>query len=362
MDLILKPTAKCNFACTFCSSTVLSEQSDEIVDLSDVVRFLNRFPETRTIILNGGDPMMMRPEYYWKLIEILENSKSEATLSFTTNLWPFYKKPEMWEELFKHPRVGVTTSFQYGNGRLKGDLSPFSEEDFIAVSDLFLERIGYRPDFIAVIDKSNEDSVLETVRLAQRLGVESKINHLVASGPVVEFRGVQMGAENNFFTKADMYAHYVAIYDAGLMEWEYNTKQMARALAEQNTSCPLARDCDSGIRTLQPEQGYYSCGAFGDDRTHAIDFEAEMAGDFFRPLSSDYEINTMKDACYVCPMFSICNGCRKTVADTKRFGLTEYHCRKMKELAPRIIEINGLTGILEPTEYIDETPAIIAKG
>ena len=290
---------------------------------------------------------------------MLEDKGLETTLSFTTNLWAFHKKPSLWMDLFRHPRVGVTTSFQYGDARLKGDLTPLSEQEFINISNQFQALVGYRPDFISVIDQSNADSVLKTVQLARFLGVEAKINHVVASGPEVEFRGVTMGGENSFWTKADMYAHYVAIYDAGLMEWEYNTKQMAKVLAEQNTTCPLARDCDSGIRTLQPEQGYYSCGAFGDDRTHAIDFEREMAGEFFRPLSQDYELLSMKASCFSCPMFAICNGCRKTIQDTKRFGMVEDHCRKMKALAPKIIEINGLSGILEPTEYIDESPQLI---
>ncbi|MNL84531.1 hypothetical protein D3C87_2125280 [compost metagenome] len=70
----------------------------------------------------------------------------------------------------------------------------------------------------------------------------------------------------------------------------------------------------------------------------------------------------MKESCYTCPMFDICNGCRKTVHDTKKMGLVEYHCKKMKSLAPRIIEINGMTDLLEPTPYVDESLPLIARG
>lgn len=361
MDLILKPTVKCNFACTFCSSTVLSEQPNDELDLVYVDRFLQRFPGTRTIIVNGGDPLMMSPQYYWDILALLERHKSKAIISLTTNLWAFYKKPEKWEALFRHPQVGVATSFQYGDARLKGDLTPFTESEFWAVSDLFLDRVGYRPEFIAVIDRSNEDSVLRTVELAKTMDVVCKINHAVASGPQVVKRGVTMGNEDKFFTQADIYEHYIRIWEAGLAEWEYNTQQMARRLAQGNTTCPLSRDCDTGIRTLQPDGSYYSCGAFGDDRTHSIDFDYEMQGGLARPLSSDPDLSSMKLACYACPMFSICNGCRKTVHDTKRLGLVEYHCRKMKALAPEIIRINGMEAFLEPTPYEDETPQLIAK-
>jgi Arylsulfatase regulator (Fe-S oxidoreductase) len=362
MDLILKPTQRCNFKCTFCSSTYLTDDANEVVSLEDVERFIVRYPETRTIIVNGGDPLMMPVQYYWDLIAILDRLESDASISFTSNLWPFYKKPEMWEELFRHPRLGVTTSFQYGDARLKGDKTPFTEEEFWAVSDLFLERIGYRPDFIAVVDKSNEHTVLDTVRLAQRMGVEAKVNYAVASGPVVLNKGVSMGNAETMYTQADMYEKYLEIYDAGLMQWEFNTKQLVKRLSTQNTICPLSRDCDGGIRSLQPGNQYFSCGAFGDDLKYPIDFEKEMAGEFFTPLRNQEELWSMKDACNECPMFPVCNGCRKTVADTKRLGLAEHHCKKMKTLAPRIIELNGQTEYLIPTPYVDESVQLIAKG
>lgn len=362
MDLIVKPTQRCNFKCTFCSSTYLSEDNNEIVSLMEIERFIVRFPETRTLIINGGDPLMMSPEYYWDMIAILDRLNCDASISLTTNLWPFYKKPEKWEVLFKHERVGVATSFQYGDGRLKGDGTPLTEAEFVAVSDLFLERIGYRPDFIAVIDKDNEHTVLDTVRLAQRLGVEAKINYAVASGPVVLNKGVAMGHADKMYTQADMYAQYIEIYDAGLAQWEYNTKQMVRRLKTQNTTCPLARDCDGGIRSLQPGGGYFSCGAFGDDLKYPIDFDREMAGEFFTPLRNQEELWSMKEACNECPMFLICNGCRKTVADTKRLGLAEHHCKTMKSIAPRIIEMNGMKGYLIPTPYVDESVQLIARG
>jgi sulfatase maturation enzyme AslB (radical SAM superfamily) len=361
-SLILKPTELCNFKCTFCSSTKLSDEGTAIVELSEIETYLIRFPETQTIIVNGGDPLMMPPKYYWDIIEILDRLKCPASISFTTNLWAFYKKPEMWTELFKHPRVGVCTSFQFGNARLKGDLKPFTVEEFWAISTLFLAHVGYRPDFISVITPENVDTVMDTVLLAKEMGVQAKINHAVASGPEVEYKGIIMGNHNSMFTQADIYEHYVMIHNAGLAKYEYNTQQMARRLIGDDTTCPLSRSCDEGIRSLQPGKGYYSCGAFGDDQLFPIDFDREMAGEFFTPLQVVPELASMKESCFVCPMFAICNGCKKTIHDTKRLGLTEHHCRKMKSLAPQIIEINGLTGHVEPTDYVDESVQLIAKG
>lgn len=354
MDLILKPTAACNFKCTFCSSTHDSIQGEEQnVDVAKVEQFLTRYPDTRTVIVNGGDPLMMKPAYYWQILEVMQRLAPKAILSFTTNLWAFYKKPEMWEELFRHPNVGVCTSFQYGNKRLKGDLTPFTEEEFWKISDMMLARVGYRPPFIAVIDSDNEDTILQTILLARKMDVVCKINPALSSGKPTYFKGIKIGNAGKMFTVADIYKHYVAIYKAGLAKWEYNTTQMMKRLRQEATTCPLSGDCDSHIRALQPN-GYFSCGAFGDDNAYPIDFDAEMAGEKFTPLTGREELFSLKNACFECPMFSICNGCKKTVVDMKDLGLVEAHCQKMKGLAQDIINANNMQAHLTPTPYISE--------
>lgn len=358
IDLIIKPTERCNFKCTFCSSTAIQDENVSDLDLSSIRQFLVRYPDTRTIIVNGGDPLMMKPEYYWEILKMLEELKmTQTTLSLTSNLWAFYKKPDMWTDLFKHPRVGVATSFQYGNARLKGDGTVYTEEEFWRISDLFLERAGYRPSFISVISKENEDTILQTVELAKKMGVVCKINHAMASGPKkTTFKGIVIGNEDSTYVLSDIYEAYLKIHQAGLAQWEHNTSQLMIRLKGLNTTCPQSRNCDEGIRALQPGDKYYSCGAFGDDGLHPIDFQKELAGEFFKPLRDKEELLSLKMSCFECPMFAICNGCRKTIHDLKKLDLVETHCRKMKTIAPAIIELNGLTGVVEPTPYVQEYP------
>ena len=358
MDLIIKPTELCNFKCSFCSSTQLTDEKKNWLKHDQIFRFLERFPETKTIIVNGGDPLMMEPNYYWKIIDWLDEREYTTSLALTTNLWPFYKKPSKWVDLFNNERVGITTSFQYGGGRLKGDYSEFTEEDFYKCSDAMLEHCGYRPDFISVITRENEHNAIKNVELAKKMseqkipegtlhnfwreektGVECKLNYAMASGE-----------QKEPFLLSDIYEKYVEIYKAGLAPWEFNTSQMMLAINDTATSCPLRRKCDEGIRCLQPDGDYYSCGAFGDDKDKAIDFEEEMKGKFFTPLQDDLNLSTMKKSCYSCPMFNICNGCRKTVKDYKEAGVVEKHCEKMKRIGKDILIANNKSHI-EMTPY-----------
>ena len=340
MDLIVKPTELCNFKCSFCSSSKITfEDNTAILDLNKIFKFLKRFPDTQTIIVNGGDPLMMKPNYYWKIIEFLDKHDMPASISLTTNLYPFLTKPLKWKELFNHPRVGVATSFQYGGGRLKGDYSEFTEEDFWRCSDAMLEHVGYRPSFIAVIVEENEDTHIKTVELAKKMDVICKVNYAMASG-----------SQSAPYQLSKIYERYVEIWKAGLSDWEHNTQQMMVRLRGESTICPQSRTCDSGIRTLQPEGDYYSCGAFGDDLDKAIDFDYEMNGGFSTPLATDLNLMSLKNACYTCPMFEICNGCKKTIKDLKQHNMVEDHCKHMKTLASDIISINSINRQLTPYE------------
>jgi radical SAM protein with 4Fe4S-binding SPASM domain len=163
-----------------------------------------------------------------------------------------------------------------------------------------------------------------------------------------------MGQEGKPYMLSKIYAIYVRIWELGLTEWEFNTKQMVSRLRGSGTTCPQNRSCDSGIRTLQPSGDYYSCGAFGDDRQYAIDFKKEMAGSKILPIKFQPELQSLKQSCFTCPMFEICNGCRKTIKDLKEHGLVEAHCSQMKQLAPKILVANDMTDI-EVNPYIDES-------
>jgi radical SAM protein with 4Fe4S-binding SPASM domain len=329
MELIIKPTEVCNFACTFCSSTEIATSKASRLEHSRIFRFLERFPETRTIIVNGGDPLMVPPEYYQAILDHLDREGLPATLSLTTNLWAFFKQPDRWTTLFSHPRVGVCTSFNYGETRRISPSRNYTEELFWKVSDLFLERIGYRPDFISVINEENFDRALENVELARRMGVVCKLNYAMASG-----------LQQKPLVLSKIYRKYLEIEELGLTPWEFNTQQMILRMQKSPTTCPQSRGCDSSIRSIQPDGDYYSCGAFADDRDYSIDFDREMNSSVIAtPLQDSLELQFLKLECLTCPLFEICNGCKKTVRDLKRHDLVQEHCTGMKALAPRIVAL-----------------------
>ncbi len=269
---------------------------------------------------------MVRPNYYWRILEHIEANNLITKISFTTNLWDFYLHPEKWTALFQHERVGVTTSFNYGETRRVSKSKNFTEDLFWKVSDKFSNLIGYRPDFISVVNDQNESTALDNVLLAKKMNVECKLNYAMASG-----------RESRPYQLSKIYQIYLEIIKNKLTPWEFNTKELIKGINKRTTICPRNRTCDSGIRCIQPSGDYYSCGAFGDDHEHSIDFDQEMNDtNISTPLSDNFELSSLKMECFGCPMFEICNGCHKTISDLKRFNMVESHCQLMKQLEKEI--------------------------
>ena len=330
MELIIKPTERCNFKCSFCSSTNIADDRKSVLSHEKIFQFLKRYPETSTIIVNGGDPLMMPPEYYFEILDYIEANGLNTNVSLTSNLWAFYKNPKRWAPLFRHPLVGVTTSFHYGNTRKITHDRVFKEEDFLRISQMFLDEVGYRPDFISVITNDNFDNCMNNVYLAQKLNVECKLNYALMSGD-----------QSEPFLKGKIYSVYLEIIEKGLHPWEYNSKQLLNMKRSLSTTCPLNRSCDTSIRALQPEGDYYSCGAFGDDRLFEISFDKEVvqSGPRDTPLASAQGIQFMKEDCLSCPLFNICNGCKKTIHDVKKMGWVELHCAEMMKNGKKLAAI-----------------------
>lgn len=325
MDIIVKPTQRCNFKCDFCSSNKIDSSGNATLPLESIFSLLEN-NKVDTIIINGGDPLMMPPEYYWNLIQYLDDHNMDTSVSFTSNLWDFYLQPEKWKKLFQNKRVGVTTSFQYGTGRKLANGTVFTEDLFRAILKLFKEYIGYVPMFIGVITNENENRVLDTVRLAKDLGTICKLNPAVKSGRC---------KQNYPLWKA--YQKYIEIIEAGLAEYEHNASILKDVVHNSHKTCPYNRDCWKHIRAISPNGLIHSCGCFNDD--HIINIEHGnktycLSEYTDKELLKDFK--SLKSECFACDLFPLCNSCFKQIHDIKQDHLEQDHCFHMKQLGQKL--------------------------
>lgn len=304
MELIIKPTGRCNFNCTFCSAGLLNikHQTKVPEELKKVINTIK--PDG--LIFTGGDPLCVNPSYYEEILTL-----GEFNIAFTTNLKDFYFHPEKWENLFKNKRLGIGTSFQYGNDRLWDKNTPYTEEMFIKVMTMFKERIGYVPPFISLINNANEKQALDHLHLAKKLNTKCKLNMTLA-----------LGKSKNFYPLYKMIDIWLKAKELGLDKYQDTKIQFYNGGCNFNTNL----SCKSTIRAFwlsNTNEITYSwcedCGTSG--LTLPLDTKKVI------PTKEKLDINTLlSEKCLTCELCNLCNACTSLRNTNKQ---TKNHCEEM---------------------------------
>lgn len=172
---------------------------------------------------------MVKPDVYYRLLEMFDGG-----ISLTSNLKNFALKPAEWINLMRHPRIGVCTSFQYGEGRRWDENTVYDEVMFRNVMKMFRDMVGYTPMFISVIGKGNENRALDHVRLAKDLGTKCKLNGVL-----------DLGRSDESYPLYKMIDIWLAVKKEGLEQWHDCSVQMLHGGCNFNTNLM----CGSTIRS-----------------------------------------------------------------------------------------------------------------
>lgn len=318
MTLMIKPTFKCQFKCDFCSAGKIQNSfrcdPDEI-QLLDIIRDMS--PDD--LIVTGGDPLLKSVDFYKEILD--QNNKTK--ISFTTNLWDFYQHPDKWVELFKDDRVGVCTSFQYGDRRKKPDFTPYTEQDFVNVIQKFKDYVGYVPPFISVISDENERYVYDHVRLAERLETKCKLNGV---NPI--------GCATDYYPRYKMLKHYIHIYDIGLEKYEEHTSNRGLGNCPFNT-CEMCEHFNRSCCINNGEIQYSYC----EDMSF-LSPEYNLSTKDSKSISKLTSQIEVPQECMCCKMMKLCNGCalHKFILHRKHFKSDKY-CEEMNKLYDDLIRI-----------------------
>lgn len=315
MELIIKPTGRCNFNCTFCSSANL-DIAHPTTGVPKPIKDLILKMKPTNIIVTGGEPLTIDPEYYLELQEL-----GKCHISFTSNMKDFYFHPEKWERLVKDPNMGFITSFNYGDTRRWDENTPYTEEKFIEVSNLFKEVSGkdFLP-FIAVIDESNEDMLLDHVYLAKRLGTLVKINN-----------ASKIGRCGKNYPKWKMIKAYLNIIDLGLGDYEITCREREFGRCAFNTNFM----CNSTIRCCYVDSAGKLHYGICDDEVSA-EREIPMDEEFPVPINPKVpgKDQYIHDKCVYCELFRFCHGCNAHRLHAREFP---EHCSEMLKMKDDLI-------------------------
>lgn len=306
MELIIKPTSRCNFNCTFCSAKFLKIKDTDVVpdELKKVIKVL----QPNRLIFTGGDSLLASPKYYNEILTL-----GDYEISLQSNLKDFYLHPEKWTEFLKNPRVDIGTSFHYGDTRKWDVNTPYTEDMFIKVIDKFNNIIGYKPSFIAVISNENEDRALDHLELAKKIGTTCRLNRLMP-----------IGGSKEYYPLYKMIDIWEKILTSDLAKYLDSDKQFVHGTCCFNTNLL----CESTIRAFWlKEDGtvYY---------THcedSYDYDFSIPVDEVKPEPKPTALkpnDLITKDCFSCPLCRLCNGCKLSRNVNK---ITPNFCEEMKK-------------------------------
>ena len=288
MELIIKPTGRCNFACTFCSANPLKIAHPQSVP--DPIKNIINILKPNGIVCTGGEPLLVPKEYYEELLTL-----GDFTLGFTSNLKAFYENPEYWTPLLTNPRVSIGTSFQYGTKRRWDANTVYTEEKFIEVQEVVKKYLGHTVPFIAIIDEENEQYALDHLRLAKRLDTQCKLNPMRS-----------MGLSHNNYPYYKMIDIWKKAKEEGLWDYIDCEIQNYKGGCGWNTSLY----CESTIRACYVDENgqfhfsncedYLSCGG-----------EIPVDKESPKPKEENISVfDAINNNCLSCDLYRLCNGCK----------------------------------------------------
>lgn len=326
MQLIVRVTNRCNFKCEFCSASNLSVTTD--LPLQTLIDFVIKYQDKVTsIAFEGGDPLCISPTYYYKFFEWKDSNPhlKNCEVSFTTNLWDFYKRPHKWKDLFLRDDVDIGTSFQYGTGRRISANVVYDEDTFIDVFNKTVSVTGKRPGFITVIDESNQDTVIKTALLAKRLETVCKINPLF-----------QSGKSKSFYSWDKMLLQYAQLFELHLDQYELNCKAIKGIITNQTdcVGCPLHnRHCDNDFRVINPDGYVKTCSM---DSSATVKFYNVNHID---NINDNRKLMLADSKCLTCDFYRWCNYCRIKIREYQSINDQQQYCKNVEDAITRITQV-----------------------
>lgn len=331
MQLILRVTTRCNFDCTFCSASNLSNAREMTAD--DVCRYIDQYKQyPLDIVFEGGDPLLKSPSFYHQIFDYVQtNNINVIQYGFTTNLWDFYKHPHKWVDIFKRDDVSVCTSFQYGDQRRLTKDIVYDESLFIDVYNKFKQLINKPLTFIAVCNEQNDQYVLDTVRLAKKLNTFCKINPQFAAGKA-----------DTFYRFDKMLAKYRDIIINDLSYYEDNSNTIVQLVLNHYSdgfNCPFNRNCQNGIVCITPDGVRSNCSI-----ENSTNLDSSIIKFYTKTnetnITKDYTKTLINSKCLTCEYFDWCNCCRVHIGEIKQLDNKQFdeYCDNIKRIIDEIIQ------------------------
>lgn len=262
--VIAKPTKACNADCSYCSAPPDDESAwtiDEFKLMFD--RLEDKLADNAFIIWHGGEPLLMKPEFYEQAYEYAKSKKPGIRFSVQTNILLY--KSSRWKKVFQDVFKGsVSTSFDPDeqSRTIKGNTEVYSRTFFQKLDELIGD--GFHPLIIGTYTNETIQYAHRMYDLAQKAGpnyFDIRYNYRYPAGRAAN-TDPAISPENYGDMLLTLWDRWVT--DAPNFLVTPLDQMLRKVLGENLAQCPWTRKCGGTFLSIEPNGDLYNCGEFAD--------------------------------------------------------------------------------------------------
>lgn len=262
--IIAKPTKDCNADCTYCSAPPDGNAGWTFDDFRKMFdRLLDSFTPNVQWIWHGGEPMLMKPEFYIKCAEYARARHPGVKFAIQTNLLAY--KSSRWKDVFENVFEGrISTSFDpYKRYRtVKGSADTYDRLFWRAMDAAIGD--GFRPLVIGVYDEGAAPAAMEMYDRAKAYGVygfDIRFNYAYPAGRVRD-SGMLIKPKTYGQMLVDLYDRWVT--DLPIFNITPLDQMLQKVAGYRSTLCPWTKSCGGKFLTIDPDGSVFNCSEFSD--------------------------------------------------------------------------------------------------
>lgn len=353
--VIAKPTRVCNADCSYCSSPPLSEMGADWEPEWSFEKFKKYFDKVYPYmgdgsywIWHGGEPMLMKPEFYLKAHEYVQEKIKQygrrVYFSMQTNLLGYSSK---WKKVFEEVFCGsISTSFDPDEMQrtIKGNPETYSK-----VFKRSYEKVlndGFRPMIIGVYDEEKAPLMHKMYDWSLSMGDKAfplRFNYCHPTGRF-ESGGEVIKPETYGKSLIEIYNRWIKDNPNFVVT---PLDQMFKKVIgiDGEGHCPWTRQCGGRFIGIEPNGDVYNCTDFADMGKEFCFGNLEVQ-EMVEILASKPAAHIKRRAvqvplsCKECEHFNECEGgCARDAALYEHGLYGKFHyCKSWKMVFARIKE------------------------
>ena len=318
MNVIIKTTNQCNFACSYCS--VGQPDRPVTLDLATFCRFVDGIPKLLDecgdkyidFIWHGGEPLLLPINFYLEAMEYAKDKLEDYKVSFKIQTNGFLIDAE-WISLFKTYEVAVGISLD-GPAHLhdasRRTHGGAATHDKIMANISAINAAGINVGVLSVINSLENVDAAELVSFYAENKLSCKLQPVYPCGRAAERTGITdfYKAYTNF-TK-EIYRHMIAA-DIEIEPFSQLTQAIINDTPVRD--CAFSGQCGHGFICLDGDGIVSACGRHSDSASLQYGSIAEASVfDLYHSSAAEAvraRIPTLQEGpCADCFAFEFCHG------------------------------------------------------